>query len=389
VLATIFAGSQFLTDILLRNPDYVARHGTKRNRQLKSGAQFDADARAAVSYADVPPFTRSPLDALRRYQRAELLRIGAGDLCGISDLFAVTRQLSLLADSLIRAGAHDVATRLGAPLDGFAVLALGKLGGQELNYSSDVDLLFLAERDASLHQRTGERLISALTETTGEGFLYRVDMRLRPWGRIGPLIPTLGGYMSYLERHARLWEKQALLKARPMAGDLRLARQFLDDIQPRLFEGNPESVRSDVHAMKQLTEANLREQGRHWGEVKLGEGSIRDVEFVVQYLQLVHGGACPELRTANTIEALTRLGDSRYILPTNTGLSRAIPFFAPSNTICRSSTIGRPTRCRGRRRTCATWRAGSDMRATEPPGSSWQSMNNTLAPCVASIVAIW
>ncbi len=256
VLATIFAGSQFLTDILFRNPDYVARiterHGIG---QTKSGAQLDAEARAAVSYADIPPFTRSPLDALRRYQRAELLRIGAGDLCGISDLTAVTRQLSLLADSLIRAGAHDVATHLNSPLDGFAVLALGKLGGQELNYSSDVDLLFLADRDASAHQRTGERLIGALTEATDEGFLYRVDMRLRPWGRVGPLIPTVGGYMAYLQRHARLWEKQALLKARPVAGDFKLGRRFLEEIQPLLFEGEPEAIRSDVHAMKQLTES--------------------------------------------------------------------------------------------------------------------------------------
>jgi glutamate-ammonia-ligase adenylyltransferase len=317
VLATLFAGSQFLTNILLQNPEYIERV-TERNGigQIKTGAQFDAEARAAVSYADSGPFSRSPLDALRRYQRAELLRIGAGDLCGISNLTTVTEQLSLLADSLIRAAAHDVAASLATPLDGFAVLALGKLGGQELNYSSDVDLLFLAERDASAFQRTGERLIGALTESSDEGFMYRVDVRLRPWGRVGPLIPTIGGYMAYLERHARLWEKQALLKARPVAGDMRLARRFLNQIGPLLFEGDPASIRSDVHAMKQLTEAHLREQGRHWGEVKLGEGSIRDVEFVVQYLQLVHGGACPELRTGNTLEALSRLGERGY-LPAN------------------------------------------------------------------------
>ncbi len=316
VLATLFAGSQFLTDILLRNPDYVVRI-TERTGigQTKSPTQFDAEARAAVSYANVAPFTRAPLDALRRYQRAELLRIGAGDLCGVSALPAVTGQLSHLADSLIRACAHDVAVRLGAPLDGFAVIALGKLGGQELNYSSDVDLLFLTDRDAASFQRAGERLIAALTETTEEGFLYRVDMRLRPWGRVGPLIPTQAGFLGYLQRYARLWEKQALLKARPVAGDLKLGRRFLDEVQSLLYAGAPADVRRDVRAMKQLTEDTLRQQGRDWGEVKLGEGSIRDVEFVVQYLQLIHGASSPALLTGNTLDALVHLGEMGLLPP--------------------------------------------------------------------------
>ena len=122
----------------------------------------------------------------------------------------------------------DIASeQSGTSLDHFAVIAMGKLGGQELNYSSDIDLLFLAESDAFAYRRLGERLIEALASVTAEGFLYRVDMRLRPWGQVGALVSSLDGYMAYLDRHARLWEKQALLKARAIAGDAAVGDEFL------------------------------------------------------------------------------------------------------------------------------------------------------------------
>ena len=164
------------------------------------------------------------LDRLRAYQHWELLRIGACDLAGLLDLTTVTAQLSHLADSVIWVCLELLARDLGLATAGFVVLGMGKLGGGELNYSSDVDLLFLADEDAATFQRLGERLIRALTEATAEGFLYRVDMRLRPWGRAGPLIPTVDGYLTYLERSARLWEKQALLRARSWRATSRPAR---------------------------------------------------------------------------------------------------------------------------------------------------------------------
>jgi len=142
---------------------------------------------------------------------------------------------------------------------------------------------------------------------SAEGFLYRVDMRLRPWGRDGTLVSTVTGYLNYLHKNARLWEKQALLKARPIAGDFNLGEEFLKQVEPFIYGENPETLRTSVLAMKQRTEEILRSKGREWGQVKLGEGSIRDVEFVVQYLQLAHGGTNTKLRKKSTLQALRRL----------------------------------------------------------------------------------
>jgi glutamate-ammonia-ligase adenylyltransferase len=309
ILVTLFAGSQFLTEILLRNTEYFERlMAYKSLAQPKRLKQLCGEAQAVVAPIEAP---LGQLDALRRFQRWELLRIGTCDLLVLLDLPTVTEQLSNLADCLVRTSLDVVSAQTGTPTDGFAVMALGKLGGRELNYSSDIDLLFLADANAHTYQRLGERLIDALARVTAEGFLYRVDMRLRPWGQVGALVTSLDGYMVYLEDHARQWEKQALLKARLVAGDRAVGDTFLRRVQPLVYRRSPvhttEEVRAHVHAMKQRTEAYLREQGRDWGEVKLGEGSIRDVEFVTQYLQLAHGAEQPEIRSHNTLEALERL----------------------------------------------------------------------------------
>ena len=317
MLVTLFAGSQFLTDILLRTPEHFGNL-IQRNAigQAKSPEQHYAEAYRAACGSRAPDACAAcpeTLDGLRRYHHWELLRIGTCDLIGLLDLTTVTAQLSQLADSVIWVCLELLARSLGMTTEGFVVLGMGKLGGRELNYSSDVDLLFLADGDVAAFQRLGERLIKALTEATSEGFLYRVDMRLRPWGRVGPLISTVDGYLTYLARDARLWEKQALLRARVVAGDEPVGTGFLRRADPLLFSAGAESVRAEVHAMKQLTEAQLRQADRIWGDVKLGEGSIRDAEFVAQYLQLAHGKSQPELRTGHTLEALARLGENGYL----------------------------------------------------------------------------
>ena len=132
-------------------------------------------------------------------------------------------------------------------------------------------------------------------------------MRLRPWGQVGPLVTTVKGHLAYLSQHARLWEKQALLKARPVAGDYAVGERFLEAAWPLVYQLSQAQARADIHAMKQRTEAYLRQNGRNWGEVKLGEGSIRDVEFVVQYLQLIHGAQHPEVRGGHTLQVLAHL----------------------------------------------------------------------------------
>jgi glutamate-ammonia-ligase adenylyltransferase len=312
ILTTLFACSQFLTEILLRNPSYLRLLADYRQlAQPKSLDQFCAEAQACTTgLPDSLPardWAAEQLDALRRFQHWELLRIGACDLLDLFDLSAATQQLSRLADSLTRACLTIAVDMSSTSADGFVVIAMGKLGGNELNYSSDIDLLFIAEGNASGYHRLGESLIDGLACVTGEGFLYRVDMRLRPWGQVGPLVISADGYVDYLAMHARLWEKQALLKARVIAGDERVGKAFLKQIEPLLFRPKAKSIRTDVHAMRQRTEDYLRQRGRAWGEVKLGEGSIRDVEFVTQYLQLTNGAQHPQIRSRNTLDALQRL----------------------------------------------------------------------------------
>lgn len=311
ILVKLFVGSQFLTEILLRNPDYLeklTRH--KRLAEFKSRQQFVEEEREATAgYPDI----EAKLDALRRYQHWELLRIGACDSFGLFDLKSVTVQLALLADSLVQSCLAILAEELKLSTEGFVVLAFGKLGGEELNYSSDIDLVFLTEKDATRFWTLGQRLIKALTQATAEGFLYRVDMRLRPWGRSGALVNTVDAHVGYLKQHGMLWEKQALLKARVIAGDMPVGREFLKRVESLVFSSPVVEVRATIRGMKEKIEAELDRQGRKWGEVKSGKGSIRDIEFVTQFLQLAHGGQNKDVRSFNTLDGLVRLADFGFL----------------------------------------------------------------------------
>jgi [glutamine synthetase] adenylyltransferase / [glutamine synthetase]-adenylyl-L-tyrosine phosphorylase len=311
ILVKLFVGSQFLTEILLRNPDYLEKlTNHKQLADIKSRAHFLAEAREAGAAA---PTIEVRLDALRRYQRWELLRIGACDAFGLFDLKTVTVQLSLLADSIVQTCLTLFSSQLELEQQKFAVIAMGKLGGEELNYSSDIDLVFLAQTDAARYWTLGQRLIKALTESTAEGFLYRVDMRLRPWGRSGALVNTIDGHVQYLKAHGMLWEKQALLKARVIAGDAQLGETFLRRVEPLLFGAPIEQIRESIRGLKARIEKNLERHGRDWGEVKSGAGSIRDIEFVTQFLQLAHGREEPHVRSINTLDGLVRLADFSLI----------------------------------------------------------------------------
>ncbi len=303
-LVTIFSGSQFLTEIILRNPENVnLLRYHKTLTQRKNARQIHAEAVQLSSGAAEP----EKLDLLRRYQRGELLRIGASDLLALYDLRTVTQRLSNLADGLVQASLELASQQSGISRADFVVIALGKHGAEELNYSSDIDLLFITKSEPNEKIKLAQHLVDNIGKVTSEGFLYRVDLRLRPWGREGFLVTTFDGYLQYIQEHARLWEKQALLKARPIAGDITLGETLLDRLEPYLFNHAPEEVRASVFAMKQRTEQILQQKGRDWGEVKLGEGSIRDIEFVVQYLQLAHGNQYSNLRGRATLQVLPHL----------------------------------------------------------------------------------
>ncbi len=308
MLVRLFTSSRYLTETLLRNPDSLRE--LIQHRQLADLKSREEFLGCAIAAAAATVDSLAHLNALRRFQRYEILRIGACDLFGLIDLRAATVQLSLLADSLVQACLIHCASELHLDPASLTVIGFGKLGGEELNYSSDIDLVFLTDRKPSEVMPLAQRLIKAMQDATAEGFLYRVDVRLRPWGRSGELVTTIASYLEYIQSHAELWEKQALLKARVIAGKKEVGTEFLKRADPLIYAGAPRDVRAAVRQAKDRIEAELRRRGRDWGEVKLGTGSIRDVEFVVQALQLVHGATSRHVRSPNTLDGLVRLTDA-------------------------------------------------------------------------------
>ena len=314
ILCRLFSASQYLSDIFLSRPNYywqlLALDQFARNKSSKT---FLEEARAGLSGLTNP---ESQFNFLRQFQHLEQLRIGLCDLLDLYDLNTVTDQLSNLADSLVQACLDIVSIQTGIDEEDFAVLAMGKLGGGELNYSSDIDLLYITQSDPIPYIRLGERLIDAISKITSEGYLYRVDMRLRPWGSVGALVVSVKGFLKYLDKNARLWEKQALLKARHIAGDRKVSADFLDKAKIFMFGIPPDLIRISVNDLKGRTENELRRKDQDKGEVKLGEGSIRDIEFVIQYIQLSKGKDYPEICSHNTLESL-RLFSEHKILPSD------------------------------------------------------------------------
>lgn len=309
ILLKVFAASPYLTDILLREPAVLSQLTQPSVfADLRSRPEFFEGAMANV--ADATSLDEQA-NRLRQYQRGELLRIGVCDFLGLLDLRSVTNQLSLLADAIVQAALRMLLG--GQELSGFAVLALGKLGGEELNYSSDIDLVFVCDGDPAPFQDLVQRLTKLLSDVTSHGFLYRVDLRLRPWGSAGPLVLPLEKYLDYLRGPAQMWERQALLKARVIAGSFVTGTCFLKAAQSLIFNSAADEVRRSVLLAKKRIEQDLQRKGKGAGEVKLGAGTIRDIEFVVQCLQLQHGGEMPEVRSVNTLDGLVRLAEFGFL----------------------------------------------------------------------------
>lgn len=335
VLLKVFAASPYLTDILLREPALLTQLTQPQLlRDLRSRPEF---FEAAVTRIEAASTADEQAIALREFQHGELLRVGVCDFLGLFDLRSVTNQLSLLADAVVQAALRmidDLPARRAsegsmsnysdnpslarrASLDPtplrFAVLALGKLGGEELNYSSDIDLVFVCDGDPTRFLELVQRLTKVLSDVTSHGILYRVDLRLRPWGNAGPLVVTVETYLDYLRQQAQLWERQALLKARVIAGDFEVGQRFLQQARPLIFSSVAEDVRRSVLLAKNRIEQDLQRKGKAAGEVKLGAGTIRDIEFVVQCLQLQHGREVPEVRSINTLDGLVRLAEGGFV----------------------------------------------------------------------------
>lgn len=270
----------------------------------------DPDALEVLDHLDRPVvIDASDVTALARSKRLELLRIAARDLLGIDTLEEVG---AALADTAARvldgacALAHGVGDGRGDRAGGLAVIGMGKLGGGELNYASDVDVMFVtAGADGD---DVARRLLAVAREC------FRVDVDLRPEGRAGPLTRSLDGFRSYWAKRADTWEFQALLKARPVAGDPELGRLFAEAAAVATWErtyGADELA--ELRAMKARTEAETVRRGLAGREIKRGPGGIRDVEFAVQLLQLVHGRSDVALRDRSTLGALAELASAGYV----------------------------------------------------------------------------
>ena len=325
ILTQILGTSPFLSEILIRNPEYL--HWLRRELE---GATPDRTAfdEEIGRWLHASEGVEKQINALKRFQRRELLRITARDLFGMLDrktLAATTTQLSNLADALVdavlRVATAEQAAKAG-PLPGrFAVIGMGKLGAADLNYSSDIDLIYVYDvpREAAgdahwRYQKLGRRLTVLLSEHTGEGYLYRVDMRLRPMGSRGALVYSLPQLAEYYESLGETFERFALIKARPIAGDLSLGEQFLELVQPFVYRKY-----LDHAAIEELARYKARadrEHARHGDldrNVKEGRGGIREVELFVQVFQLIYGGDKPSLRTGRTLTALEQLGEHGFV----------------------------------------------------------------------------
>ena len=290
--------------------------------ELLAAVGADPDAAEPVATVAGP----AGVDAMRRAYRRRLQRIAATDLtCGepLTRLPGVAAALADLAAAALEAGLALARAELddhGAGVR-FAVIGMGKAGGRELNYVSDVDVVYVAEpvegADEATALAAGTRLATALARAcggpSGEPALWPVDAALRPEGKDGPLVRTLDSHRSYYERWAKTWEFQALLKARPLAGDRALGQAYVELTNPMVWQAvRRENFVADSQAMRRRVERHLptAEADR---QIKLGVGGLRDVEFTVQLLQLVHGRADPEIRSGNTLTALAALSAGGYV----------------------------------------------------------------------------
>lgn len=259
------------------------------------------------------------LSTLRRSYRQSLLSTAAADLTGEITMPVVGRTLSLTAD-LVLQQALQLAAREhpgAASVVTLSVIAMGKCGGQELNYISDVDVIFVAEplgqTPTDVAMRSGNLLASTMMKVCSEAGIWPVDAGLRPEGKDGPLVRTLDSHREYYKKWAKTWEFQALLKARHAAGDSTLGQAYLETLMPLVWSAaDRDDFVVDVQAMRKRVEEHIpdKEAGR---QIKLGVGGLRDVEFAVQLLQLVHGKADESLRTGNTLEALTSLSRGGFV----------------------------------------------------------------------------
>jgi len=327
-----FGSSSYLSDILVRNPEFFfdvlnpSIIGAPKTRQL----MYNELAEVFMELSNLD----QKLGEIRRYKRQESFRIGLRDLLELADLETTTLELSNLAEASLQhcyeLGCDEIMKpRFGTAMNEeetgpcqFAIIGMGKLGGYELNFSSDIDLIFVysdeGKTDTGIdnheyYSRLCEFIIKAMSEITAEGYVFRVDVRLRPESSAGVIIRSMESYESYYEGWGELWERQALIKARSVAGDMAFGDTFIRMIQPFVYQRYLDGVtlseiKADIRGTKgRIEEQLVRENLDLDKHVKLGPGAIRDIEFTAQCLQMIHGGKKKSLCSQNTLETLAAL----------------------------------------------------------------------------------
>jgi glutamate-ammonia-ligase adenylyltransferase len=336
-LVNLLGSSSFLSDVLMREgkswPELFLRQiKTARKSTAEHIKELSPTIANAGSFADF-------CAALRRHKQREYLRIGARDLMASVTLEETVRELTALADASLEASYRfcraEVEKDYGSlNLPGtdkpnrFVVLGMGKLGGGELNFSSDVDVIYLYEDDEGestgggkgkvgardFFGAVGQKIIHAMGDVTEDGFVFRIDLRLRPLGANGPLVQSMNSAMLYYESWGQCWERAALIKARPVAGDLALGASFLKEISPFIYRRYLDYTTVDeLRHMKMRIENELLTGDEKSRNIKLGYGGIREIEFFTQALQLVNGGYEPKLRGPSTLPALVELARHNFI----------------------------------------------------------------------------
>lgn len=332
-LLQLLSSSQYLADQLVRDQECYDLVRMTEGRPVAREVLVDELTSEVAGLTDWGRVSA----ALRRAKRRETTRIAYGDIVRGQSVAVVARQISLLADAILEAALVYLTKRLeerfGVPLrrDGerarFCVLGLGKLGGVELNYSSDIDLIFLYEEEGQTDHtrpttnreyfdRLARDLVKLVGESTEHGVCYRVDMRLRPEGSRGALVQPIDSMIAYYDTRGRTWERQAMIKARPVAGDLPLGERLLETLEPWVYRRYLSLADiAGIKSLKRRIEGMATSEGEDASNVKTGHGGIRDIEFVIQFLQLLNGGTLAEVRTGTTLDAIERLEKAGCLTP--------------------------------------------------------------------------
>ena len=306
-LARLLGSGRLLGEVLAQVPEELASIADPDGPgPVKDRDRLVREAKASLQWRE--PEDR--LDGLRRFKRKEMLRVAVSDLGATLDQDGVGAGLADLADACLEAALEDGA-------GSFTVIGMGKLGGRELSYASDIDVMFVHDDDPHAAEHLAETLLRSIGEVTPEGQAFRIDPGLRPEGKKGPLARSLGGFTEYYERWSEPWEHQALTKARVAAGDPELGARFLELVKPLAF---PEQLSPDALAQVRHLKARMEreriprgtEPRRH---LKLGPGGLSDIEFALQLIQLEHGSAHEELRDHNTVGVLHAARDLGLLDP--------------------------------------------------------------------------